>query len=190
MLKHLWVKDFYHFPWKYNFFSLIQIWIKKNFLLFLIRRIFTIFKLENKPNKTCEYQPDELDDNSIENDHKKCLYSRKIKLMISGETMRCRKVRQILRYHVLNKLTSPEEFAHHVILLFFSCRDEKQLLSDCSSLYQNKVQEQGVQDVVNRNKIKFKTYGDLGDLVRLFLSLMRNRLTIKIHIAKLKIMKH
>ena len=104
--------------------------------------------------------------------------------------MRCRKVRRILRYHVLNKLTSPEEFAHHVILLFFPCRDEKQLLSDCSSLYQNKVQEQGVQDVVNRNKIKFKTYGDLGDLVRLFLSLMRNRLTIKTHIAKLKIMKH
>ena len=27
---------------------------------------------ENKSNKTCEYQPDELDDNLIENNHEEC----------------------------------------------------------------------------------------------------------------------
>ena len=83
--------------------------------------------------------------------------------MISGETMCCRKVRQILRYHVPNKLLSPEKFAHHAMLLFFPFRDEKQLLSGCPPLYQNKLQEQGVQDFVNRNKIKFEPYGDLVD---------------------------
>ena len=41
--------------------------------------------------------------------------------------MHCQKVRRVLRYHVPNKLLS----------------------------LQNKLQEQGVQDVVNRNKIKF-----------------------------------
>ena len=87
----------------------------------------------------------------------------KNKLMISGETMCCRKVRRILRYHVPNKLLSPEKFAHHVMLLFFPFRDEKQLLSGCPPLYQNKLQEQGVQDFVNRNKIKFEPYGDLVD---------------------------
>ena len=48
-------------------------------------------------------------------------------------------------------------------LLFFTFRDEKQLLSGCPPLYQNKLQEQLVQDVLNRNKIKFEPYGDLVD---------------------------
>ena len=62
-----------------------------------------------------------------------------------------------------NKLLSLEKFAHHMMVLFFLLRDEKQLLSGCPPLHQNKLQEQGVQDVVNRNKIKFKPYGDLVD---------------------------
>ena len=49
------------------------------------------------------------------------------------------------------------------MLLFFLFRDEKQLLSGCPSLYQNKLQEQGVQNVINRNKIKFEPYGGLVD---------------------------
>ena len=49
--------------------------------------------------------------------------------------MHCQKVRRVLRYHVPNKLLS----------------------------LQNKLQEQGVQDVVNRNKIKFEPYGYLLD---------------------------
>ena len=77
--------------------------------------------------------------------------------------MRCWKVRRILRYHMSNKLLSPEKSAHHVMLLFFPFRDEKQLLSSCTPLYQNKLPEQWVQDVVNRNKIKFEPYGDFVD---------------------------
>ena len=65
--------------------------------------------------------------------------------MTSGETSCCRKVRQILRYHMPNKLLSPEKFAHYAMLLFFRFRDEKQLLSDCPPLYQDKLQEQVVQ---------------------------------------------
>ena len=100
------------------------------------------YTLENKPSKTGEYQPDELDDNLIENNHGECSHPKNTKLMISGKTMCCRKVRRILRYHVPNKLLSPEKFAHHVMLLFFPFRDEKQLLSGCPPLYQNKLQEQ------------------------------------------------
>ena len=57
----------------------------------------------------------------------------------------------------------PETFAHHAMLLFFPFRYQKQLLLVSLPLYQNKLQEQGVQDVVNRSKIKFEPYGDLGD---------------------------
>ena len=84
--------------------------------------------------------------------------------MISGETMRYCKVRTVLQYHVPNKLLSPEKFAHHVLLLFYPFRDEKELLSGFPPLYQNKLQEQGVRDVVNTNKIKFvEPHGDFVD---------------------------
>ena len=61
------------------------------------------------------------------------------------------------------KNLSPETYAHHVMLLFFPFRYQKQLLLGSLPLYQNKLQEQGVQDVVNRSKIKFEPYGDLVD---------------------------
>ena len=65
--------------------------------------------------------------------------------------------------------------------------DEKQLLSGFPTLYQNKLQEKGVH-FVNRNKISFELYGDLGD--QLFLNLMGTILRIKTHITNLKIKKH
>ena len=78
--------------------------------------------------------------------------------------MRYCKVRKFLQYHVPNKLLSPEKFAHHVLLLFYPFRDEKELLSGFPPLYQNKLQEQGVRDVVNTNKIKFvEPHGDFVD---------------------------
>ena len=91
---------------------------------FLLSRIFSILHTI-KSSKTCEYQPDEFDDNMIESNHEECSYPSKMKLMISGKAMRCRKVRQILRYHVSNKLLVPKEFAHHMLFLFFPFRDEK-----------------------------------------------------------------
>ena len=85
------------------------------------------------------------------------------KLISSGVTMRCRKIRRNLGHHVPNKLLSPEDCTHHVMLLFYPFSDENELLSDCPPLYQYKMQEQGVQDVVTGNKIKFEPYGDLVD---------------------------
>ena len=62
---------------------------------FCYAEVLAYCTLENKSNKTGECQPDELDDNLTENNHEECSYFQKVKLMISGETMRCRKVRQI-----------------------------------------------------------------------------------------------
>ena len=48
--------------------------------------------------------------------------------MISVETMRCCKVRRILRYHAPNNLLSSENFAYHAFaLVFFSLREEKKI---------------------------------------------------------------
>ena len=72
------------------------------------------------------------------------------------------KVRRIPLYYVPNKLLSSEKTAHH-LTLFFLFNDENQLFSSCSPFYQNKMQERGVQDVANRNKIKFEPCGDVVD---------------------------
>ena len=50
---------------------------------FCCTEFLAYYTLENKSSKTCEYQPDELDDNPIENNHEECSYPKKIKLMIS-----------------------------------------------------------------------------------------------------------
>ena len=81
--------------------------------------------------------------------------------MTSWETMRFQ--RQILWCHVPNKLSSPEIFAHHVLLLYYPFRDEKDLLSDFLPMYQNKLQEEQVHDVISISKIKTEPYGDLVD---------------------------
>ena len=94
---------------------------------------------------------------------KNVLTPQKNKFMISGETMRYHKVKRILRYHVPNRVSSPEKFAHHELRLFYPFRDEKELPSSFPPMYQKKLQEQGVQDVVNINEIKFETYDDLVD---------------------------
>ena len=130
-------------------------WKIQCFKQFLLSRIFSILH-KNKSSKTCEYQLDEFDDNLVRNDHENnhALTPPKIRLMIAGETMQCRKVRHILRYHVSNKLLGAEEFAHHVLFLFFLFRDVKELLSGFPPLYQNKLRKQEVQALINMNQIK------------------------------------
>ena len=46
---------------------------------------------------------------------------------------------------------------------FYPFIDEKELLSGFQPLCQNKLGEQGVQAVLNMNKIEFESYGDLPD---------------------------
>ena len=58
-------------------------------------------------------------------------------------------------------------FPRHIFSLhdtfIFPLRNEKQFLSDFLLLYHNKLQEQKVQDVANKNKTKLEPYDDLVD---------------------------
>ena len=84
--------------------------------------------MQNLTNTTCEYQPDNLDDNLIDKNHEDCSYLKKeIKSKTSGETMKCRKVRRALLYYVPKRILSLKKFAHYVLLLFYSFRDKKEL---------------------------------------------------------------
>ena len=73
----------------------------------------------------------------IENKHNECFHPKKIKLRISGETIRCGKVRRFLRHHIPNKILPPEKFTHHVLHLFHPPEMKKNLLSGFPLLYQN-----------------------------------------------------
>ena len=45
-----------------------------------------------------------------------------------------------------------------MLLLLHLPKDKKELLSGFPPLYQNNIQEQGIQDVVNINKINYEPY--------------------------------
>ena len=72
------------------------------------------------------------------------------KLMILGKTIRCCKVRPVFRCHMTLKFPCLERFARHKLLSFYPFRVERELLLGFPSLHQNKPQEKGVQDVVNK----------------------------------------
>ena len=60
----------------------------------------------------------------------KCILTRqKIKLLISEETMQFCKLRRIFQYYVPSKLLSPEKYPHHVLLLFYPFKYQRELLS-------------------------------------------------------------
>ena len=126
---------------------------KFTYLLTYYAEFLAYYTLENKSRNSCEYQPDELDGSLIEKNHEESSYPMEMKLTISGERMQCCKVRRRVWYHVPNKILYSEKFAHHVLLLFCPFRDEKELLSGLPPLYQNKLQEQGVQDIVTLTKL-------------------------------------
>ena len=74
------------------------------------------------------------------------------------------------------------------MLLFFPFRDEKKLISSYPSIYQNKLQDQGVQDFVNRNKIKFEPYSDLVD--QAFSQFNENSINNQDPHSQIEMMKH
>ena len=65
--------------------------------------------------------------------------------------MKCRKTPYVLQYYAPNKGTKPEEYAHHMLFMYYPFRDEKELLSGNPPTYASKLSELGVIDLVNQN---------------------------------------
>ena len=69
-------------------------------------------------------QPDVLQDNVLEINHKACEYPITIPLMSSKEKLKCRKVKLVLRYHVPNRHKNPEKYAHLILFTFYPFRNK------------------------------------------------------------------
>ena len=78
----------------------------------------------NPKYKENDYQPEELDNESISGmSNIGYAYPMLIKLL-SNENLKCHKIPYVLQYYVPNKETSPEECGHHMLLMYYPFRDE------------------------------------------------------------------
>ena len=92
----------------------------------------------NKQDHSSEYQSYKFQDKLIKGNHEKCGYPKEIKLTKTQIKIRSRKVKRILQYHSPNKVLYVEKYIHHLLCLSCPFSHEKELLSRCPHLYQNK----------------------------------------------------
>ena len=111
-------------------------------------------------DETKDSQPDILNDDLLESHHlAEQPLPRKIKLMNKNEYMKCRKVKAAMRYHTPNKSKEPELYFHHLLMLYFPWRDEKDLLSS-DQTYASKFYEPDIQAIVEQNRAIFEPDAD------------------------------
>ena len=79
--------------------------------------------------------------------------------MSSNEKLKRRKVPYVLKYHTLDKHTHPEEYAHHMLFMYFPFRDENELTY--SNSFNEKLTSPDVLETVNLNRIKVESYAVL-----------------------------
>ena len=125
-------------------------------------------------SETMDAQPEILTDDIIMQLHQNLSHSTslpgKIRLMNGKEIMKCRKVKAVIRYHTPNKTKEPEQYFHHLLMLYYPWRQETELLGN-EQTYMSKFYEPEVQAVVEHNK---NTFDPDSDAVTEALETLRN----------------
>ena len=120
-------------------------------------RYYYLAPFKSKDN---DYQPEILQDDLVEHNHVLGNnYPTQIPMMSSNEKLKCRKVPYVLKYYVPNKHTKPEEYAHHILFMYYPFRDENDLKSNNS--YVEKLNQPNVLEVINLNRMKVEPYATL-----------------------------
>ena len=116
---------------------------------------------------------DLIESQNTESDTGQCLPKR-IKLENCNEYMKCRKVRAVLRYHTPNKQKEPEHYFHHLLILYYPWRDERNLIAS-DQTYTSKFYETGIQDIIEHNRAIFEPDSDaVTDALKVLNSDQRN----------------
>ena len=125
-------------------------------------------------SETMDAQPEILTDDIIMQLHQNLSHSTslpgKIRLMNGKEIMKCRKVKAVIRYHTPNETKEPEQYFHHLLMLYYPWRQETELLGN-EQTYMSKFYEPEVQAVVEHNK---NTFDPDSDAVTEALETLRN----------------
>jgi len=119
------------------------------------------YVLDIKPIFENDCQPEILNDDM---DGPK-IYPKYVPLMSSKEKMKCRTIKKVLRYHTPNPVSHSEDYAHHLLMLFYPFRKESDLLSLNSKTYIEKLNETNATTIVNKNKCKFEPCGNILDVL-------------------------
>ncbi|XP_057292445.1 uncharacterized protein LOC130621150 [Hydractinia symbiolongicarpus] len=107
-----------------------------------------------------DYQPEVLlDDDEICNPLLRLPKS--VPLMSSKEKLKRRNKKRVVRYHTPNPVNKAEEYAHHLLMLFYPFRKESDLLSEVGNSYVVKLNDPEVLSIVNENKARFEPWGDM-----------------------------
>ena len=77
--------------------------------------------------------------------------------------MKCRKKPYVLQFYVPNKETKSEEYAHHMLFMYYSFRDEKERLSENPPKYASKLSEPRVTDLVNQTYSLVEPFSTIND---------------------------
>ena len=119
------------------------------------------YYVKARPNDENDYQPQELKDDIVEKNHT-CQnhYPKVIKLLSSNVKLQCRKIPLVLQYHVPHKDLKPEEYAHHMLFMYFPFRNEADLKL---GTYANKLSDTSVLEIVNSNRQKVEPYATVVD---------------------------
>ena len=83
--------------------------------------------------------------------------------MSSKESLKLRKEKCILRYHIPNQTTQPEEYAHHMLFMLFPFRNESDWKATVSRTYSEKLLEPTVTEIVNKNRKTCELFADAVD---------------------------
>ena len=127
---------------------------------FCFAEFLRCYYLASGESKDNDYQPKILQDDLIEYNHVlQNNYPKQIPLMSSNEKLKLRKVPYVLKYHTLDKHTHPEEYAHHMLFMYFPLRDENEL--KYSNSFNEKLTSPDVLETVNLNRIKVELYAVL-----------------------------
>ena len=107
-----------------------------------------------------DYQPQELKEGVVEENHYSQNDSPKIKPMISSkEKLKYRKVPLVLQYHVPSEEIYPEEHAHQMLFMYFPLRDKVEL--KCNNSCSNKSKWSSINEIVTSNRGKFEPYSTI-----------------------------
>ena len=115
-------------------------------------------------NEENDNQPSVLTDEVLEHQNEEllCLIPEKIKLMTRKEIMKCRKIKAVLRFHTPQKTIHPEKYFHHLLMLYFSWRQESELIGP-DGTYASKFADPFVKTTVERNRGLFEPYAEAVD---------------------------
>ena len=95
---------------------------------FCFAQFLRYYYLASGESKDNDYQPKILQDDLTEHNHvSETNYPKQSPLMSSNEKLQCCKVPYVLKYHVPNKHAHPEEYAHHMPVMYFRFRGENDL---------------------------------------------------------------